>query len=143
MRSKDKPRLAVIRGIISETNQLASSSNAIQTDIQLISLLRKRKSAAETAAKEFEAAKREDLREKQEREIEVLEGYLGRVQMVGEEEMRGFVRQVVGRMGGEVLKEGVVMKELLGQGGSLEGKMVDRKALAGIVREELGAEGGK
>ncbi|RMZ79250.1 hypothetical protein DV737_g3514, partial [Chaetothyriales sp. CBS 132003] len=136
MRAKDKDRLAVIRSIISETNQLASSPQAIRTDMQVLALLRKRRAASQAAAKEADGVGRQDLKEKQEKEIAVLDEYAGTVPLVGEDEMRTAVRAVLDRQQLK-LTQGTLMRELLKDGGPLAGKPVDKARLAGIASDEL------
>lgn len=118
-------------------NQAASSSTPVTTDLQILSLLKKRKAAAQTAAKEAEQANRPDLKEKQEHEIQVLEAYAGSVKMLPVEELRAMVDAAIRRAGEGAKNQGQIMKELLRPGGQLEGKMVDRSQLAGVVKEAL------
>jgi uncharacterized protein YqeY len=135
--------LNVIRAIISETNQLASGPSPIKTDMQVLALLKKRKAASQAAAREAEDAKRDDLKQKQEKEIEILDEYAGTVKLVSEEELREMVQAVLGKLQLRdtkgPLNPGSVMKELLQQGGgrALEGKPVDKAQLAAIVKDAL------
>ena len=66
---------------------------------------------------------------------------VGTVEMMDTVAMRHIVRGKVeflrNNMGGEELKQGVVMKELLKPGGDLDGKMFENKLLAELVREEI------
>ncbi|KIW48764.1 uncharacterized protein PV06_01330 [Exophiala oligosperma] len=145
MRAKDQARLTVIRGTISEINQAASSSTPIKTDMQILALLRKRRSSSETAKKEAIDANRPEFLEKLDSEIAVVDELMGTVSMMDVGEMRSIVRATVeslrggqkggGGEGGE-LKPGPVMKELLRPGGPLEGKPLDNKVLSEVVREE-------
>ncbi|KIW91911.1 uncharacterized protein Z519_07881 [Cladophialophora bantiana CBS 173.52] len=140
MRAKDTSRLTVLRGTISEINQAASSPTPIKTDLQVLALLRKRKSATETAIKEAEAAKRPDLAEKQKKEMEVIDELVGSVKLMDPVALRTVVRGKIETLRkttqGE-LKQGVVMKELLKPGGELDGKPLENKMLAELVREEI------
>ena len=130
----------VIRAIISETNQAASGSSPIRTDMQLLALLKKRKASSFSAAEEAGKAGRDDLKEKQEKEVEILDEYAGTVKMVTSEELEDFVSQAVVRLktdGQTDLKQGNVMKEVLKPGGPLDGKPLDRKALSEIVQRAI------
>ena len=109
--------------------------------MQILALLRKRKSASENAKKEAEAAKRPDLAEKQDKEIEAIDELVGTVKMVDANTMSSLVRNTIEALrssvqGGEV-KQGVVMKELLKPGGDLDGKPYEGKTLADMVKQEL------
>lgn len=139
-RAENKGRLTVLRGTISEINQAASSSSPITSDLQILALLRKRKSSTEAAIKEATDAKRPDLVEKQEKEMAVIDELTASVKMMDVLEMRHVVRRTVQALrdstDGE-LKPGVVMKELLKKGGELDGKNLENKILAELVREEI------
>ncbi len=132
-------RLNVIRAVVSEINQAASGSTPVRTDMQVLALLKKRKSSSLAAAEEAGKAGRADLKEKQEKEIEILDDYAGSVQLLNTEELRDIVTQTVHGMGDEKsgLKPGAVMKELLKPGGPLDGKPLDRKALSEVVQQAL------
>jgi uncharacterized protein YqeY len=111
--------------------------------MQVLALLRKRKSASENAKKEAEAASRPDLAEKQDKELEVIDQLVGSVKMVESQALRDIVRGKIEALrdslhGGE-LKQGAVMKELVKPGGELDGKLYEGKVLAELVREELSA----
>ncbi|RVX74565.1 hypothetical protein B0A52_01691 [Exophiala mesophila] len=141
MRAKDTARLSVLRGTISEINQAASSSTPITNDLQILSLLKKRRSATQTAIDEAKAANREDLAAKNETEITIIDEYTASVKMMDVAEMRQIVRTEVIALKaaeGDSVKPGVVMKHLLKEdGGPLSGKTLDRKILSELVREEL------
>ncbi|OAL39313.1 hypothetical protein AYO20_01183 [Fonsecaea nubica] len=140
MRAKDTSRLTVLRGTISEINQAASSSTPIKSDLQILALLRKRKAATQAAIKEAEAAKRADLVEKQAKEMEVIDELVGSVKLMDPAAVRLVVRGKIETLRSTAqgeLKQGAVMKELLKPGGELDGKPLDNKILAELVREEL------
>ncbi|KIX02633.1 uncharacterized protein Z518_08575 [Rhinocladiella mackenziei CBS 650.93] len=140
MRAKDTARLSVLRATISEINQAASGPTPIKTDMQVLALLRKRKSASEAAAKEAQEAKRPDLVEKQEKEMAVVDELTSSVRMMDPQEMRKMVQSTIETLKGSTqgeLKPGVVMKELLKPGGELTDKQLERRVLAELVREEL------
>lgn len=130
----------MLRAIISETNQLSSGSTPIRTDLQLLALLKKRRSASVAAASEAEKHGRNDLKEKQEQEMQVLDEYAGNVKMMGAEELKDTVTQAISGLGTSgSLQHGQVMKDLLKPGGALDGKPVDRKELSQIVQAAIAA----
>jgi len=141
MQQKDSNRLAVLRALLSQTLNASKTSSPINTDMQMLSLLRKSANAAKAAAEEFKGAGRQDLADKEDLQRAVLEEYVGSVEVMGEGEIRGFVEGVVrglkGEAGGKELKIGEVMKRVLEGEGSLEGKAVEKGELARIVREVL------
>ena len=130
----------MLRSIISETNQLASGPNPIRTDLQILAMLRKRKAASQVAAQEFADANRQDLKEKEEAQLAVLEEYASSVQLMSEDELKTVVADVVASLGEDGKNSGRVMKALLQQGGSLDGKPVDKKQLSDVVRATLSSK---
>lgn len=67
------------------------------------------------------------------------EAYAGRVVVVGEEEIRAAVGEAVGRLseGGAKAKKGDVIRRLLGPGGLLDGKPVDKAKVVEFVDKAL------
>jgi uncharacterized protein YqeY len=141
MRAKDTARLGVLRAVISATNNAAKTSTPITTDVQLIQLLRKTARGNQEAAQEARAAGREDLIEKEETQIKIIDGYIAEsgVETLGKEEMQALVEKVISDAQSEGVDEkrlsGEVMKRLMAKGGPLEGKEVDRNELAQIAKE--------
>ncbi|ROV91682.1 hypothetical protein VMCG_09231 [Cytospora schulzeri] len=141
MRAKDTARLGVLRGVISATNNAAKTPTPISTDVQLVQLLRKTARGNQEAVEEARAAGREDLVEKEETQIKIIEEYIADsgVQTLGKEEMQTIVEKVVSDAKSEGVDEkrlsGEVMKRLMSKGGPLEGKEVNRNELAQIAKE--------
>lgn len=129
----------VLRALLAEYANAAKTSTPIKTNIQLLSLLRKRVAAARAAATEFSAANRNDLKDKEEAQIAVLEEYAGGVKTVGEEEIKTVVGETIAKMRTEGLKldMGPVLKSLVGPGGALDGRPVEKGEVAKIVRSIL------
>ncbi|RDL38856.1 Uncharacterized protein BP5553_03196 [Venustampulla echinocandica] len=140
MQQKDTNRLAVLRSILSQTLNASKTSSPICTDMQMLALLRKTTNASKTAREDFKKAGREDLVEKEESQIRIMEEYVGTVEVIGEEDVRNAVRSVVEglkkegeakKVGmGEVLKK-VLDKDLLGE------KNVEKSELVRIVKDIL------
>ncbi|KAB8303433.1 hypothetical protein EYC80_004859 [Monilinia laxa] len=138
MKNKDTNRLSVLRSLLSQTLNASKTSSPINTDMQMLALLRKSANASRAASEEFKAAGREDLVEKEESQLKVLEEYAGSVETVGEEEIRSTVKELVNSMKangakmqmGDVLKR-VFTPEVLGE------KNVEKGEVAKIVKEVL------
>ncbi|EME38427.1 hypothetical protein DOTSEDRAFT_75833 [Dothistroma septosporum NZE10] len=140
MRAKDTNRLNVLRSIISDVNNSSKTSNPIKTDMQLVSLLRKRAAAAKDASSEFKAAGRDDLVEKEEAQAAVLEEYAGRVETMSTNDIKDAVAKVIDEAKAVAqgrISMGDVLKKLMGAGGMLEGKPVDRSEVARAVKQAL------
>ncbi|KAH7017306.1 hypothetical protein EDB80DRAFT_704553 [Ilyonectria destructans] len=138
MRAKDVPRLAVLRAIMSANLNASKTASPIRTDIQLVALIRKIQKSSMDAVTEAKAAGREDLVQKEEDQIKVLEEYVAGsgVQTLGEAELKALVKEAV-----EASKAaGINVKSLMGDvmkrlSGALEGKDVDKKEIAKMVKE--------
>lgn len=145
MIAKDTPRLSVLRALLADITNASKTTSPVSTDLHLLALLRKRIAASRSAADEFKAANRPDLAEKEEAQIKVLEEYAGTVSeaaggAISEADIRDAVSKVVEAVKGEGAKAdvGTVLKRVLGEGGSLAGKLVERGEVAKIVKELLG-----
>lgn len=138
MRAKDAPRLAVLRTIMAANLNASKTSSPLKTDVQVVALIRKLQKAGEDAVAEAKAAKRDDLVDKEMQQIGILREYVegSGVVALGEAEIKDLVKKAV-----EAAKEaggegkaliGEVMKRLNGE---FEGKDVDRKAVAALVKQ--------
>jgi uncharacterized protein len=91
------------------------------------------------AAEEFENAKRNDLRDKEMAELAVLEEYASGVSVLGEGEIKSAITEVIGKMraDGQATNLGSVLKTILGPGGRLEGRPVDKAEVANLAKGML------
>ncbi|KAK6428802.1 hypothetical protein LTR95_015054 [Oleoguttula sp. CCFEE 5521] len=143
LKARDAPRLAVLRSLLAEVTNQSKTASPLQTDMQLLSLLRKRQASAETAKQEFERAGRGDLVEKEVEQEGILGEYVGAVETVSEEDVKARVAVEVAKMrteGKGELKAGLVMKEILKKGGVFEGKNVEKIVVARAVKDVLAGE---
>ncbi|KAJ5728109.1 hypothetical protein N7493_004439 [Penicillium malachiteum] len=139
MRAKDTARLNVLRALISETNNAAKTSSPIETDIQLLSLIRKRAAASADAAEQFAAADRADLKAKEDEQITILEEYASHVKMLSTEELEAIVAQQIASIkeAGGKMDFGQILKAIFSKDGPLDGKPADRKQVASMVKQAL------
>ena len=107
----------------------------------MLALLRKSANASRAASEEFKTAGRQDLADKEDSQLRIMEEYAGSVEVMGEEEISAMVGRVVDEMkgAGEKMAMGDVLKrvfspELLG------GKPVQKGDVARIVKEALAKE---
>ncbi|OJJ42698.1 hypothetical protein ASPZODRAFT_125074 [Penicilliopsis zonata CBS 506.65] len=137
MRAKDTVRLTVLRALISETNNAAKTSSPIQTDLQLLSLIRKRTAASREAGEQFAAADRADLKEKEDAQVAVLEEYAGQVETMDVAEIEAIVAQQIAALKDtdKKVEVGAVLKALFAPGGALDGKPAERAVVARIAKE--------
>lgn len=140
MKEKDTNRLNVLRGLLADITNSAKTQTPVKTDMQILSMLRKRSTSAKAASDEFKAAGRNDLVEREESQVKVLEEYAGGVETMSQDDIRDAVIRTVDELKaqqGSKVNMGEVLKKLLGPGGSLDGKPVEKKDVAGIVKEVL------
>lgn len=113
----------------------AKSSKPITTDSQMLNLIRKRVKSSESAAEEFQNAKREDLRAREVAQIGVLQEYMPS-KTLNEGDLTTIIQDAIGKMKaeGKDVNRGSVMKALVAEGGSLDGQLVDKKDVAMLVQ---------
>ncbi|KAL5340401.1 hypothetical protein BJX70DRAFT_361667 [Aspergillus crustosus] len=139
MRAKDSDRLNVLRALISEFNNSQKTASPIQTDLQLLSLIRKRSSASKDSSRQFLEAERLDLKEKEDKALAILEEYGSHVKTLGIEEIKQTVSEEVAKLKetGKKLSIGDLLKALFAPGGVLDGKPVERAEVAKIAKEAI------
>ena len=91
--------------------------------------------ASETAVEEAKKANRKDLFTKEQQQISVLESYIAHVRLMSEEEIKDAAQRVFAQLteDGSKVDRGNLMKGLVGPGGAIEGKSVEKKDVARIV----------
>ncbi|KAB8070941.1 hypothetical protein BDV29DRAFT_180018 [Aspergillus leporis] len=141
MRAKDTAKLNVLRAIISETNNAAKTSSPIQTDLQLLSLIRKRMAGAKEAAQQFADAERPDLKESEEKNVTILEEYASQVETMSLDDVKQVVSQETSKLkeAGQKVEIGTLLKSLFAPGGALDGKPAERAEVAKIAKEAVAA----
>ena len=141
MRAKDATRLAVLRSIMSATLNASKTDKPIRTDAQLVALLRKTARASQDAVAGFKAAGRDDLVEKEDAQIKVLEEYAAEsgVKTVGEKELGDAVAKAKEMVLAEKLplNIGTIRNMLTKVGGPLEGKDFDGAELMNVIKAAL------
>ncbi|KAF9579021.1 hypothetical protein BGW38_004900 [Lunasporangiospora selenospora] len=136
MRSRDKERLAVVKGVLSDLTYLEKSPQAPAqvTDSVIQVLIQKSIKKREESVHDFKTAGREDQAEKESKEIEMLKVYLPT--MMTPEEIEAEVRRVVQEQGATGPKDmGKVMKEL----SSLDPARAPKKDVSDTVKKVLGS----
>ncbi|KAG0033557.1 hypothetical protein BGZ81_008133 [Podila clonocystis] len=134
MRSKDKERLAVVKGILSDLTYLEKSPQAPAqvTDSVIQQLIQKSIKKRQEAALSFAGAGRQDMADQEHKEVEMLKVYLP--QAMTSQEIEAEVRRVVKEQGATSAKDmGKVMKEL----GSLDPAKAPKKDVSDMVKKVL------
>jgi uncharacterized protein YqeY len=140
MQNKDSSRLSVLRSLLTQTLNASKTSTPINTDMQMLALLRKTSNASKAASAEFKGAGRQDLAEKEDLQIKIMEEYAGSVETMGEEDIKAAIKGVVDSMKSEggKMQLGDVLKKVFAPE-ALGGKPVDKGDVAKIVKEFLAA----
>lgn len=140
MQAKDSNRLAVLRSILTQVLNASKTNSPVNTDLQLLALIRKTANASRTASEEFKNAGRQDLAEKEDSQLNVLDEYAGCVETLGEDDIKAAVEAVIAKMKGEgtILKMGEVLKRVL-LPEALGGKPVERADVVKVVKAAVGA----
>lgn len=139
MQQKDTARLNVLRSLLAEVMNAAKSPNPVKTDMQLLSMLRKRQAAAKAASEEFKAAGRQDLIDREQGQVDILDEYAGGVETMTAEDVKAAVQSTIDGLKAQTpdLKAGQVMKAIFAPGGSLDGRNVEKSMVPGIVKDLL------
>ena len=104
----------------------------------MLKIIQKRVKSSAAAVEEFQAANRDDLKDREVAQIAVLEAYVGDTEALREEDITKVIQDVIGRMRSEekTVNQGSVMKSLVGPDGMLEDEVVDRATVARLVKGE-------
>ncbi len=135
MRAKDRDRLTTIRMIKSAIqNEEINKGRDLESDEILAILTREKKQRLESHA-EFKKAGREDLTEKIEAELEVVDQYLP--EQLTDEEVRALVEEAIEEAGAESMQDmGTVMSKVMPKvQGRADGSQVNT-----MVREILSSK---
>ena len=138
MRARDAPRLTALRSIMSENLNASKTSSPIQTDLQLVSLIRKLRRSTEEAVGEAKAAGRDDLVEKESGQAQLYDEYIAGsgIQIVAGDELKTMVREVVEQCKTAGTAPKLLVREAMARITQMaEGKDVDRKEAAKILKE--------
>jgi uncharacterized protein len=138
MQAKDTNRLSVLRSLLTQTLNASKTSTPINTDLQMLALLRKSANASRIASAEFRGAGRQDLAEKEESQLRIMEEYADGVETVEDEDIVAAVKGVVDKMTNEgaTMRMGEVMKRVLAPE-VLGEKPVARGDVAKMVKQVL------
>ncbi|HSN91724.1 MAG TPA: GatB/YqeY domain-containing protein [Anaeromyxobacteraceae bacterium] len=124
MRGREQLRLDTIRGLKSAVKYREIELMKSLDDAGVLGVVASEIKRRRDSVEQYRAGNRQDLVEKEEAEIAVLQGYLPA--QLGEADLRAKVDEVVARVGAQGMKDmGAVMKALLPEvQGRAEGKAV-------------------
>jgi uncharacterized protein YqeY len=133
MKARDQLRMDAIRMVMAALKnkefELKKELDEAEASRVLLTLVKQRKEAAEL----YQKGKREDLADKELKEITIIEGYLPKA--LSQEEIIKIVESAVQEAGPVTMKDmGKVMKAVMAK---LAGQPVDGKQLSDLVRARL------
>ena len=127
MKAKNQVALTTLRAIKSEILKSKTEAGATElTEADELKMVQKMVKQRQDSAKEYRAAGREDLAEKEDKEVEILAAFLP--EQLSEAEVKAAVEAIIAQVGASSIKEmgkvmGVASKELAGKAdNSLIGK---------------------
>jgi uncharacterized protein YqeY len=123
MKAREQDKLTVLRMIISDIKKKAEAEGELSDEAELAILQKAVKTRADTV-EQAKAAGRDEIAAREQREIEMIEGYLP--EQMSAEEVEAKVREVAAEIGFEGGKDrGRFMKEWMGRyKGLADGKLV-------------------
>ncbi len=132
LKAKDKEKLSVIRMLQALIKNAEIDKRGELTDEEIVSLLMKYAKQRRESIELYEKGGRQDLVEKEKRELQIVESYLPK--QMSEEEIRELVKKVIEEVGATSLKDmGKVMQAVMPKvKGRADGSLVNK-----IVRELL------
>ena len=133
MKARDQLRMDTIRmiksALFNKEFELKKELDEAEMSRVLTVLVKQRKEAAE----QYQKAKRDELAEKELKEIVIVEGYLPRA--LSQEEITKIIESVIQETGAATAKDmGNVMKAVMAK---LAGQAVDGKLISDLVRARL------
>ena len=135
MKGKEELRLSVLRMTKTALKLKQTESGRPLGDAEALAVLRTLVKQRHESAEQFRKGGREDLAQKEEAEIKIVEGYLPAA--ATEEEIEAAVAAAIAETGAVTAKElGKVMKAAMAK---LAGRNVDGKRVNETVRAKLGA----
>lgn len=103
MRAKDQSRLGTIRLIQAAIKQQEIDDQVVLTDEQILAMLDKMIRQRKESIKQFQAANRDDLVEKESAEMDVIQQFLP--EPLSSEEIEAFVKQAIQETGAESVRD--------------------------------------
>jgi uncharacterized protein YqeY len=131
--------LNVLRALIADATNASKSATPLRSDLQVLAMLRKRSASSRSAAQEFAAANRTDLKEKEEAQIAVLDEYASGVETIDKHEIEQAVHQTIEKLRSEgaTLNIGSIMRAVSSGGGPLDGKLVEKREVAQAIKDAI------
>lgn len=132
MKAREADRVGVIRLVLSDLNYARIDKKRELTEEDVAQVLKRGMKSRGESIEQFRKGGREDLAQKEEREVEILRAYLP--EPITGPALAAIVEQAIQKAGATTAKDmGAVMKLVLGE----HGPRVDGKEVQSLVRERL------
>jgi uncharacterized protein YqeY len=137
MRSKNKPALNTIRALQAEIINASKTAKPIASDGALYSLIQKHIKSSQVSIDEFKGAKREDLVEKEQQQLDILKAYAEEIPTVAESEVDTLVTSIVEGLEEGKRSFGSVMGKVMG---GIKGRPFDVEYVTKKIQEAVGTK---
>jgi uncharacterized protein YqeY len=128
MKEKNRFKRDTLRFLMSSIKQVEIDTRKTLKDEDIIKIIQKNLKQRNEAAKQYKDGGREDLAQKELKEIEILEKYLP--EQIDEKELKEKVKEIISKVNAVSLKDlGKVMKEAMKELGKVaDGKRINKAA---------------
>ena len=132
MRARDKTRLGTLRLILAALKQKEVDERIELDDVQILTILDKMAKQLRDSISQFQSAERDDLVEKEEAELEIVQSYLPTP--LTEDEIKQLIQAAIDETGASTMKDmGKVMGVLKPK---VQGR-TDMGKMSGLIKQHL------
>ena len=132
MRARDEVKMATLRLVLTAIKNREKEARSLLEDQEVISVIITQIKQRREAIEQYRQAGREDLAQREESELQILQGYMP--EQVSEEEMSNTLDEIIAEVGAVSMKDmGKVMKAAMAK---LAGK-AEGGAINAMVKEKL------
>jgi uncharacterized protein YqeY len=132
MRARDEVKLATLRLVLTAIKNREKEARSLLEDQEVISVITTQIKQRRESIEQYQNAGREDLAQREERELQILQGYMP--EQVSEEEISNTLDEIIAEVGAVSMKDmGKVMKAAMAKlAGKAEGGAINE-----MVKEKL------
>lgn len=132
MRARDEVKMATLRLVLTAIKKREKEARSLLEDQEVISVITSQIKQRRESIEQYRKAGREDLAETEEKELQILQGYMP--EQVSEEEISNTLDEIIAEVGAVSMKDmGKVMKAAMAK---LAGK-ADGRAINAMVKAKL------
>ena len=132
MKDGDKFRTTVLRMILAEIQKIEIEEKSDLNELQITSILEKMIKQRNDAISQFEQAKRQELADKEKKEIEIIKEFLP--EQMSDDEVSELVSKIISEVGAQDMKD---MGKVMGSLKPLIAGKADAGAVSQLVKKAL------